>query len=503
MTDNKKRVTLFAVNDFLSRLEPFEPFIQSEKGTGAQGGLARIGQVLQLARKERPGQVLAFVAGLDFCGPAAERYEGKAEMAGLEAAGFSGAVPGIHEFEYGPEKAGKMLRQASFPIISSNLVARHAALDHIFVADAVYDTAFARVGVFGLSMAAPTSVMADGPALTSGDYFTCAQSAVTSLQEKGCDIIVAVTHIGLEEDKRVASHVAGIHAIFGAHSHSLTPDPAVIEGPAGWRTLVMQAGTGGALLGRLDLVVENHEVNEQLSRWMLQPINDAVVPLPAVTDILAPFIEGVQAHLSSEVATIQNALDARFDSMLAGRSTMGNLVADAFRWRAGTDAGMVSASLIQGNCQIPEGMIKLSQLYQLLPFSNALFTYVVTGRELSAILELSARALVTPEPAHPVPTTLRQQSFLQVSGLEAVLSVNGALLSAAIEREGTMKPLDPSARYTIAGPSWFCHGGDGYDVLAGVPCWNTGYHDVQAVADYLRKAYMRGSESVPRISLVG
>jgi len=496
------KVTLFVVNDFLSKLEPFRPFVPGEGVSESMGGLARIGHVLRKASEDSPGQVLSFVAGLDFSGPVAELFKGEAEMVSLEAAGFSAAVPGIHEFEYGPAKAGAMLRRTSLPILSANLKAIHESLSGIFVPHAVYNTSLARVGVFGLSMVAPTSIMSDGPSLESGDYKDCAESAVRALREEGCDIIVAVTHVGLAADTEVASQVSGIHAIFGAHSHSITREPVIVDGPDGWRTLVMQAGTGGALLGRLDLFVQKGEVNESASRWTLIPMGRDVPEVRRVAETVRPYIEGVRSHLGSSVAKLTIDLDGRLESMLAGTSTLGNLVADAFRWRAGADVGLVSASLIQGNGYIEAGRVSLGQLYGVLPFSNSLFRYSVTGEELLEILNLSAQALTVVEPDEPDPTCLTRRSFLQVSGMRLELSAAGALLSAKVETDGILNEVDPAASYSMAGPSWFCHGGDGYEMLGRVTSWNTGCHDVEALAGYLRSGYESGSERITRVFLV-
>jgi 5'-nucleotidase len=497
------KVSLFVVNDFLSKLEPFIPFIPGEYSPTPVGGIGRIGQALHDARQASPGQVLSFIAGLDLCGPVADLYEGEAEIACLEAAGFSGVIPGIHEFEYGPEWAGSMFRKASIPLISSNLEARHSDLSKLFVQSMVYETVNAKVGVFGLSMVAPTSIMKSGPSLESGDYILCARRAVEFLREQGADVIVGVTHIGIDADIQVAAEISGIHAIFGAHSHSLTPDPKVIESQDGFQTLVMQAGTGGSLLGRLDLVVEKGAINDDKTQWSLIPMDENVPTLKEVHEVAAPYIEGVDEYLGSEVTVLPSPLDGSPSSMRSGVSPLGNLVADAFRWYAKADIGMVSTSLIQSDGTLPSGPIRYEQLYEVLPFSNSVFVYQVTGEELLSVLRTSGQALLAEPQRRPSPMSLTPRSFLQLSGLQIEFYADdGGVKSVMIDKGDRVEPVDEKASYSVAGPSWFCHGGDGYGVLASVPSWNTGGHDFDVVASFLKIMPDEGTIGKQRIYVV-
>ncbi len=228
-------------------------------------------------------------------------------------------------------------------------------------------------------------------------------------------------------------------------------------------------------------------------------MNSDIPPLQSVVDTVRPFTSGVTAHLRSDVGRIKTDLDGRFDSMRNGTSTLGNLVADSFLWCTKADIALVSAGLIQGDTIIPAGEISYGQVSQLLPFSNSLFIYRVSGRELLELLKISAKALITPEPNPPGQTLLSPRSFLQVSGLQLEYSSVGTLVSAKIEKEDIISSVDSSASYTIAGPSWFCHGGDGYNLLSHVTCWNTGYHDAEALVKYLGSGYVENSESIQRI----
>jgi hypothetical protein len=83
----------------------------------------------------------------------------------------------------------------------------------------------------------------------------------------------------------------------------------------------------------------------------------------------------------------------------------------------------------------------------MLPFSNAVFIYRVTGQELLDVLQISANALTATELEHFTQTALSLRSFLQVSGLRLEISKGGTMLSVKIEKECCLEPVDAYTTY--------------------------------------------------------
>ncbi|MEE4314862.1 MAG: hypothetical protein V2J11_10185, partial [Desulfofustis sp.] len=294
-------IHFLTMSDFLGRLRPFRPFMAGEQAPSERGGIARVATFIKRLQQERSTRVIPLVAGLDLMGPGLELLGGESEIAALDMAGFVAAVPGIHEFESGPDLAGAVLGSVPFSILAANLEPAHSKLAGTVTAHAVFDSGRTRVGVFGLAMAGPGARLAPDPLFKTRDLIETAQEQVAILRATGCEVIVALTHIGTPSDCQVAARVSGIHAIFGGHSHTPTSRPEIIVSPDGWQTLVTQAGTAGASLGHLSLTLRDGRVDPEKTKWTLVPIDQNVEPDPHVEKYLDQAEAKVQAALSCVV----------------------------------------------------------------------------------------------------------------------------------------------------------------------------------------------------------
>jgi len=476
--------TFLVVNDFLSKIKPFRTFVTGE-GEGDVGGVARLARAISKVRGERPGECLALVAGLDFCGPLAEFFGGEAEGRCLARAGFDAAAPGIHEFAYGPETTGAMLSSMPFPVLCANLAPRHPALQGAFVPHVVFQTARAKVGVLGLDMLPPAALMIEGPSLERLDDVQCARRSVETLSKCGCTVIVALTHVGTQADIFLAGKVSGIHAIFGGHSHRCTHEPEIVEAADGWRTLVLQAGTGGSLLGRLDLVLDTlGRTDMEATSWTLMPMNDQAEEDSETAALAGRYADAVAERLQDPVATLPARITARRDELRKGQSPAGNLLADALRWCANADIGLACAGHL-GDCSLGPGAVRLGDVARLAPFDFAIFEYHMPGKVLLEALALSGKALQAVETQGFVLEAFVPDSFLQVSGVRVNYSKEGALLRALPVGKGGPAEIVPEAIYSVAAPWDLASGAFGYSMFKDTPGGNIRHHGVETVAAWL------------------
>lgn len=485
MTIAQADALFLSLNDFLSRVLPFRPFMHGEQAPGLRGGLPRIAKVISDARQEHPGPVVALVAGIDLAGPWYDLLGGAVEMQTLEKAGFDLGVPGVHEFESTPEHVRSAYRASRLPILTANLESglpdfASRIRDHlILTANGL------KIGIFGLAMSGP------GMRLDSGDMFKekcdviqAAREQVQALQEAECAIIAAATHIGTQADCRVAENVPGIHAIFGAHSHTPTSKPLIVTAENGWQTLVTQAGTAGASLGQMHLFIRNGRVDLERTTWNLIPVDEAIPADTHLQDELLRAEKRLHGLLEKQVGAANTVLDGRTETLLRGESSLGKLVADAFRQQSGAQLGLVSASQIQGNLLLESGPMDWQTIYRALPFGNAICVFQLTGEQLLALLALSAKARGAPAQRTRL-TDFWQGSRLYVSGLHSWENTQDDPHMTRIETKGRHLPIDPSAIYHVAGPSFLIHGGDGYDVFKQARFWNIGLNDAQCLGAYL------------------
>ena len=90
------------------------------------------------------------------------------------------------------------------------------------------------------------------------------------------DLTVLLTHIGFEEDKKLAEELDptwGVDIIIGGHSHTLPEKPEVVN-----NVLIVQAGTGTDQIGRFDILVDTDNNCVSNYHWQSIPIDDSHCP---------------------------------------------------------------------------------------------------------------------------------------------------------------------------------------------------------------------------------
>ena len=166
------------------------------------------------------------------------------------------------------------------------------------------------------------------------------QEVVDQARKQGAQVVIVLSHNGMDVDLKMASRVTGIDAIMGGHTHDAIPQPVVVSNPGG-KTLVTNAGSNGKFLAILDLDVKDGKVRDY--RYHLKPVfANMLKPDPE----MAAYIEKVRApfkdKLSEELAVTDTLLYRRgnfngtFDQLICDAliDEMGAEIAfsPGFRW---------------------------------------------------------------------------------------------------------------------------------------------------------------------------
>ncbi|MCA5005746.1 bifunctional metallophosphatase/5'-nucleotidase [Sphingobacterium bovistauri] len=253
------KITILHTNDVHSRVEPFPMDGSRLQGLG---GVARRSTLINQIRKEEKN-VLLFDAGDIFQGtPYFNLFDGEVELTLMSKLKYDAGTFGNHEFDNGIEGLLKHFDKASFPFLTSNYDFSQTALAgktkhyQIFKKDGV------KIGVFGLGVNLDGLVDKKQYAgMQYEDPIAVAKRIVPTLKDKyKCDIVICLSHLGYsyEEDKvsdlRLAAATQGIDLIIGGHTHTFLEKPTEVKNAAGKITLVNQAASGGAVLGRIDFI---------------------------------------------------------------------------------------------------------------------------------------------------------------------------------------------------------------------------------------------------------
>jgi sulfur-oxidizing protein SoxB len=284
------------------------------------------------------------------------------------------------------------------------------------------------------------------------------------------DVVVVISHNGMDVDLKMASVVSGIDVIFGGHTHDGVPHPTAVKNKGG-QTLVTNAGSNGKFLGTMQLDVRNGKVQD--FRYKLLPVfSNLLEP----DQEMASYIEEVRkpylATLTEELAVADQVLYRRGNF----NGTFDQIICDALREVGGAQISL-SPGFRWGTTVLPGQTITMDHVMDQTCITYP-ETYVreMKGSEIKAILEDVADNLFNNDPYYQ-----QGGDMVRVGGLDYTMSPTNKFntrVTDMVMDNGTKIEADKS--YTVAG--WATVGSQ----APGAPIWDV-------VAEYLR------SEKVARV----
>jgi len=164
----------------------------------------------------------------------------------LAQAGCDAGVPGNRESHVLSNVLEAKLERVQHPLLCANMTAKRGSLPGGIVPHILLEKAGLKLGIFGVMVPMVTAKMA-----TQGASAYLWSSPIQAAREQvdvlkgNCDRIIALTHIGIAQDRALAEACPGIDLIFGGHSHTVLEQPE-----RHGQTLIFQAGSHGRYLGR-------------------------------------------------------------------------------------------------------------------------------------------------------------------------------------------------------------------------------------------------------------
>ncbi|GAB5555462.1 MAG: metallophosphatase [Saprospiraceae bacterium] len=262
------RLTILHTNDVHSRIEPFE------KGQNAgRGGAAKRASMIKQIRAEE-SHVLLLDAGDIFQGtPYFNFFGGELEFKLMSEMKYDAATIGNHDFDAGIDGLHKQLPHANFPLLIGNYDFSNTIMADQTQPYKIFKKGPLKIGVLGVGIALQGLVP---KALYKGTRYlnpvsTANKYAAFLKNEEKCDYVICLSHLGFQYRDRTISDVIlaensqNIDLIIGGHTHTFLDEPRVIQNKSGVPVLINQAGWGGILLGRLDVLFERNKKNKCIS----------------------------------------------------------------------------------------------------------------------------------------------------------------------------------------------------------------------------------------------
>jgi 2',3'-cyclic-nucleotide 2'-phosphodiesterase (5'-nucleotidase family) len=414
-----------------------------------RGGLAELMTLLK-AERATATHHLTTING-DFLSPSLMSALLKgAQMVDLfNTLGVDVVVFGNHEFDFGPELTQQRMSESTFVWLGTNVLGPDGTPFGGALATLTRQVGPLTVGLFGLLTPETARLSSPGPGVTFAPVIPAAKTAVETLRKAGADVIIALTHLTIAEDRELAHQVPGIHLILGGHDH----DPITwYEGS----TLVHKSGYDAHYLGRIDVVMEK-TTTAQGPRVTVVPswrmiANQGVTPAPEVAAKVAEYTAKLDSELAQPLGQSQTALDSQRGEVRTRETTMGNLVADALREALHADAALVNGGGIRGDRLYEAGTtLTRRDILRELPFGNIGVLLKVSGSDLLAALEHGVSQVEA-----------KAGRFPQVSGLRVVYDPHQPAGSRVVEATINGVPIDLATGYRVATVDYLFKGGDGY-----------------------------------------
>lgn len=424
------RLTFIHTSDIHSRLFPYE-FVPNrfERDGGLVlankpfGGVAQISSIAKQIRATS-GRSLWLDSGDCFQGaPVFNLFKGEVEMRALSEAGMDAAVIGNHEFDLGAVNLYEQVANwAKFPLLASNYLFEDPinpdapTLKDVIQPYAIYDLDGVKVGVIGMAnWSSMTGIFEGGNSL--GIRPITDREAVrqyVSLLRPSVDLIVLVSHLGLDEDEGLtaaevqdeneALPLEGVDLILGGHLHIVTNPPKIIPSGDGLHnTVLVHSGAFAKFVGRLDVVVRIGEDNgdpEKRSRitsfaYDNLPVDSRVPPDPAIAHVLEPYAETIarEIDLDGVFAFVNTTGDSKIvrNDLTGGDSQLGNLVARAMQTFSGVEAEFALTNSLGIRADFEQGRLTNEAMFNVFPFENSITVMYLSGIEIQETLDFVAR----------------------------------------------------------------------------------------------------------------
>ncbi len=297
-------------------------FVKHAKEYGPMGGYAHMAAVFNKIKEERHGKTIMLDTGDAWQGTGiALLTKGMAVVNTQNAMGYD-AMTGHWEFTYGEKQLLSNIKKLKFPFIAQNVTnATWGGL--IFKPYIIKEVNGLRVGIIGqafpyVPLAHPTHFVKNWD---FGINTSHAQKMVDELRGKEkVDLVVVLSHNGLEVDRKFAALIKGIDIIVGGHTHDILPAPQIIN-----NTIIVQAGTHGKFVGRIDLNVQNKKIADY-DHKLIPIVTNWIKPDPEISRIIdeeyAPY-----KHILNEKLGITEDLLYRRATFI---STVDNVAQQAF-----------------------------------------------------------------------------------------------------------------------------------------------------------------------------
>ena len=342
---------------------------------------AKVAAFVSQEQKAHPGRVVVLSGGDLFSGnPVVDHCDqpgkGFPIIDLMNRVGYRATAIGNHEFDYGQRILADRIRQATFPFLCANMHVGKGAEIQQPNASMMIKVGRVRIGIISGIQVENISgrlIPSSHPGRLTGLTFTEPVEELQKLRDmrKRCDVFLALNHMGIEEDKKLAEHMPELDLIVGGHSHTRLDSGLVVNG-----VLITQAGEYLQFVGRTELTLRGRKVISRRNR--LIPVASMTTEDTAVKAAIKKFYD--ESPL--------NEVIGRVTARIEGKEGLGNLITDAEAAMNNADFAFQNSGGIRIAALEP-GDLTAKRIYEMDPFGNEVNVVELTPAEMRELIRVS------------------------------------------------------------------------------------------------------------------
>ncbi|MEG1710544.1 MAG: 5'-nucleotidase C-terminal domain-containing protein [Clostridia bacterium] len=464
--DNRPNVTItiYHTNDMHSRFDSTE--------VSGSIGIDRVASL-----KKSTKNSLLVDAGDTLHGlPITTLSKGETAIQLMNVAGYDYMATGNHDYNYGLERLLELAKMANFKILAANVVYKNNGAPILGTWD-IKTVAGVKMGFFGLATSDTlTSTMpANVKDLLFLDAVEIAAKCVKDLENRGCKVIVGLTHLGDTSingsitSEMVAKNVEGIDIIIDGHSHSTYEKGIQVD-----NTLICSTGSYLANVGVVELTIEKGQLTGKkaslitfamIGKEILINFDmDTKLTLDAIRERVNEITQEIVGK--SEVTMTSSRKYARSQEI-----PLGNFVADVFRAASGADVTIVNGGGLRAD--LKAGDIRINDVIAIMPFSNTHQVKEITPAILYAAIENGTGQTVLNAEKTWTDQKKLYGKFPQIAGMQYAVDFSkeaGDRVTIWLQKDNgvILDKNDTTRVLTVSASNFMLSGGDGYAMFA--PC---------------------------------
>lgn len=379
---NLKKLTLLHSNDLHG------DFLAEEIDKKLIGGVSRLSGYINKVRNEEKN-VIYSISGDMFRGSLIDsEFQGLSTIEIMNLLAPDIVTIGNHEADYGLAHMLFIEKCASFPIINANMYIKFIG-KRLFNSHYIKEIDGMRVLFIGiLTEEVLKNTKSEGVVGTLIDIQDAANEVskiCDAYQSEDVDLTVLLTHIGIEEDEKLAAALdpaCGVDIIIGGHSHTLLSEPRVVAGIP-----IVQAAIGTDQIGRFDIMIDTDNNCIDSYTWQCIPITEENCPRDKE---LEKVVNEYKDYTDQKYGRILTRFPRAYTHPKRNMETeLGDVLTECMREQLGVDLALIGS----GSIRLPSlgPLVTVKDFMEVFPFAEPLYGFRLTGKQLRHIVTYMLR----------------------------------------------------------------------------------------------------------------